>query len=242
MVVLVDAAKSAKEKLKTAALATKAAVALAVAASADAGPISDAERSRMNTLRDMLQAKIQEQVMIVKLGEVVTIEQAEAQLEQLVRLRQMEDLVTYLRFVGKPMHEEDEMNVDVLVGRVVKALDWQPLKEALGINEHGGKARRRVRPLAPPFPRCLRHSLRLAVALLRLTLSVLTLFLLFSTAILGGSSARAPLFFCPLSFPPVLPCAHSQRTFCRCRYSTGSCHKRRTTKNPYVSDSPPRPA
>ena len=158
MVVLVDAAKSAKEKLKTAALATKAAVALAVAASADAGPISDAERSRMNTLRDMLQAKIQEQVMIVKLGEVITIEQAEAQLEQLVRLRQMEDLVTYLRFVGKPMHEEDEMNVDVLVGRVVKALDWQPLKEALGINEHGGKARRRVRPLAPPFPRCRRHS------------------------------------------------------------------------------------
>ena len=49
MVVLVDAAKSAKEKLKTAALATKAAVALAVAASADAGPISDAERSRMIT-------------------------------------------------------------------------------------------------------------------------------------------------------------------------------------------------
>ena len=201
MVVLVDAAKSAKEKLKTAALATKAAVALAVAASADAGPISDAERSRMNTLRDMLQAKIQEQVMIVKLGEVVTIEQAEAQLEQLVRLRQMEDLVTYLRFVGKPMHEEDEMNVDVLVGRVVKALDWQPLKEALGINEHGGKARRRVRPLAPPFPRSL-PLLRLAAVLLRLTLSVLTLYLLCPPAILGGSSARAPLFFCPLSFPP----------------------------------------
>ena len=92
MVVLVDAAKSAKEKLKTAALATKAAVALAVAASADAGPISDAERSRMNTLRDMLQAKIQEQVMIVKLGEVVTIEQAEAQLEQLVRLLEVRRL------------------------------------------------------------------------------------------------------------------------------------------------------
>ena len=94
------------------------------------------------------------------------------------------------------------MNVDVLVGRVVKALDWQPLKEALGINEHGGKARRRVRPLAPPFPALHCRTLRLAVVLLRLTPSVLTLYLLFSPAILGGSSARAPLFFCPLSFPP----------------------------------------
>eukprot|EP01043_Picozoa_sp_COSAG02_P070807 COSAG02_NODE_12687_length_1509_cov_2.068794_1_plen_290_part_10 len=127
---------------------TKAAKAVAavaaVAAAAQKRPmgrhLDEQDSMRMMMLKSVLQGKIDELVMMIKIGEDVTMTAAENQIDEIARMQPEEDLLLFLRYCERPVTPARAVQetIDSLVDKAMVCLDWAPLKEALGLG--GGRS------------------------------------------------------------------------------------------------------
>ena len=102
-------------------------------------PLDAGNATRMMMLKSVLQGKIDELVMMTKIGENVTMTEAENQLDEVLSMQPEEDLFLFLEYSERPVTpaRAAQETSQSLITKVMECLDWAPLKEALGLG--GGK-------------------------------------------------------------------------------------------------------